>query len=452
MTDEAELSSNILKFAKLQEDDSLVPPEAEDAIALAFAERHADALRYVAAWGKWFHYDDVRWAADTTLHTFDMVRDICREVAGNEDDKRVASAKTVAAVATLARADRRIAAAAEQWDANSWLLTGIGQTIDLRTGTARDPDPLDYITKKAACDCAPLGAAHPLWTAFLERVTDRSTELQSFLQRYIGYCCTGFTQEHVFVFAHGTGANGKSTFVNTVSGILGDYATIADTGTFIASHNERHPTDVAKLVGARLVVAQETQHGRRWDEAKIKSMTGGDRVTARYMRQDFFDFTPNYKLLISGNHKPRLASVDEAMRRRLLLVPFTVQIPPAERDPKLVNKLKAEWPAILRWMVNGALEWQRIGLKPPPVVLEATESYFSDQDIIGQWMADCVVTDDPLTVTASQTLYQSWKTWCEERGFPPGSVKRLSEALSDRGHQQKRTKTTRGFVLKLQTR
>jgi putative DNA primase/helicase len=449
MTDDTKLSGNILKFAKLQEDDNLVPPEAEDTIALAFAERHADTLRYVAAWGKWFRYDGARWAADTTLYAFDLVRDLCREVAGDEDDKRVASAKTVAAVTVLARADRRIAATAEQWDANSWLLTGASQTIDLRVGTSRDPDPLDYITKRAACDCAPHGTAHPLWTAFLDRITDHNTELQKFLQRYIGYCCTGFTHEHVFVFAHGTGANGKSTFVTTISGILGDYATVADTSTFIASHAEHHPTDLAKLVGARLVVAQETQHGRRWDEAKIKSMTGGDRITARYMRQDFFDFTPNYKLLISGNHKPRLANVDEAMRRRLLLVPFMVQIPPAERDPKLADKLKTEWPAILRWMVSGVLEWQRIGLQPPATVLEATEDYFSDQDIIGQWMDDCITADDPLAVTASTALYQSWKAWCEERGFTSGSIKRLSGAISDRGHRPKKTKGPRVFALKL---
>ena len=162
---------------------------------------------------------------------------------------------------------------------------------------------------------------------------------EGFLQRYIGYCCTGLTTEHAFVFARGTGANGKSTFINTIVRIFGDYATVADMGTFIASNTERHPTDLAKLRGARLVVAQETQKGRRWDGTKIKALTGGDRLTARFMRQDFFDFVPTFKLFIAGNYKPRLDSVDEAMRRRLLLVPFTVQIPAAERDPELAEKL-----------------------------------------------------------------------------------------------------------------
>src|SRR5262249_23109446 len=157
-------------------------------------------------------------------------------------------------------------------------------------------------------------------------------ELRAFLQRFVGYCLTGSTAEHKFVFAYGTGANGKSTFINMIADILGDYATVADVGTFIAASTERHPTDVAKLHGYRLTVAQETQKARRWDEAKIKTMTGGDKMTARFMRCDLFDFVPKFKLWIVGNHKPILDNVDEAMRRRMLLVPFTVQIPPEERD------------------------------------------------------------------------------------------------------------------------
>ena len=158
------------------------------------------------------------------------------------------------------------------------------------------------------------------------------------------------------MFAYGTGANGKSTFINTIANIFGDYATVADMSTFIASSTERHPTDLAKLVGARLVVAQETQKGRRWDETKIKALTGGDKITARFMRQDFFDFVPNFKLFICGNHKPRLSSVDEAIRRRLLLVPFTVQIPPAERDPELIAEAGSRMagnPALVRRRLPG---------------------------------------------------------------------------------------------------
>jgi P4 family phage/plasmid primase-like protien len=311
-------------------------------------------------------------------------------------------------------------------------------TFDLRTGIGHKPDPLDYITKKTACRCAPRGTPHPLWTQFLDRVTDYSGELQAFLQRWCGYCCTGFTSEHVFVFAWGTGANGKSTFINTIRGILGDYATIADMSTFLASNSERHPTDLAKLRGARLVVAIETQKGRRWDETKIKALTGGDKITARFMRQDFFDFTPTFKLFVSGNHKPRLGSVDEAIRRRLLLVPFTVQIPAGERDKDLADKLKAEWPAILRWMLDGCLEWQRIGLAPPKIVLDATEDYFAEQDTLQQWLDECTEDGGEPAFTRTADLFASWKSWCEPRNLRPGSEKTFSETLRDKGFVKER--------------
>jgi putative DNA primase/helicase len=308
------------------------------------------------------------------------------------------------------------------------------------------PRPADCITRKTACRVAPPGTPHPVWTAFLDRITDGKAELIAFLQRFIGYCCTGITTEHVFIFAYGTGANGKSTFINTIVWILGDYATVADVGTFIASTHERHPTDLAKLHGARLVVAQETQKGRHWDEAKIKTLTGGDKLTARFMRQDFFDYIPQLKLFIIGNHKPRLDNVDVAMRRRLLLVPFTVQIPEWERDKELPNKLKAEGPAILRWMIDGCLEWQRIGLAPPKIVTEATEDYFNEQDILRQWLDECTRDAGPNAWIATATLFSSWKQWCDNHGHPVGSANALSDALVDHRFVRKRgSKGQRGF-------
>jgi putative DNA primase/helicase len=263
----------------------------------------------------------------------------------------------------------------------------------------------------------------------------------------MGYCLTGLTNEHVFVFAHGTGANGKSTFINTIARILGEHATVADVGTFLASSHERHPTDIAKLHGARLVVAQETENGRRWNESKLKSLTGGDKMTARFMRQDFFDFVPTFKLFIVGNHKPRLVSVDEAMRRRLLFVPFTVQIPPHERDPDLAHKLEAEWPAILRWCVDGCLEWQRSGLKPPAIIAAATDNYFNEQDTTGQWLDDCINTEaGALSVTPTADLFSSWKRWCEDQGLDPGSQRTFSITLAERGHQKVKRNYGSAFV------
>src|SRR5262249_48162159 len=192
------------------------------------------------------------------------------------------------------------------------------------------------------------------------------------------------------------------------------------------------------LNGARLVMAQETKKGRRWDEAKIKSLTGGDKITARFMRQDFFDFTPTFKLFICGNHKPRLDSVDEAIRRRLLLVPFTVQIPVDERGQGLAEKLEAEWPAIPRWVIDGCLEWQRIGLAPPPIVLDATAAYFRDEDILQQWLDECVEDGGQFAFSRTTDLFLSWQGWCETRNLKQGSERALSGTLVDRGFVKKR--------------
>jgi putative DNA primase/helicase len=204
----------------------------------------------------------------------------------------------------------------------------------------------------------------------------------AYLQRAVGYALTGLTQEHALFFAYGTGANGKSVLLSTAAGLLGDYHKTAPIETFTASNSDRHPTDLASLRGARLVTATETEEGRRWAEARIKQLTGGDTISARFMRQDFFEFAPSFKLFIAGNHKPSLRSVDEAIRRRFHLVPFAVTIPSEERDSDLAEKLKDEWPGILAWLIEGCLEWQTEGLRrpkpsltrPPPTWRQRTRS------------------------------------------------------------------------------
>jgi putative DNA primase/helicase len=320
---------------------------------------------------------------------------------------------------------------------------------DLKTGTMRPSLPLDYCTKIAAVCAADPGTPHPLWDAFLTRVTGDNAELIGFLQRFLGYCMTGHVIEHVLLFLYGKGANGKSVFVGTVSGILKDYAAVAPMEMFLTSQYDRHPTEIARLHGVRLITASETQQGRAWDEAKIKNLTGGDKLTGRFMRGDFFDFTPTHKLLISGNHKPSLRNVDEAIRRRLLLVPFTVQIPEAERDAELAKKLEAEWSAILRWMINGCLAWRREGLKVPKVVREATDGYFADQDAIGEWLeAQTTTQHDVFTLT--KHLFASWRQWCEPRNLPLGTETAFTDTLKERGRdlgfEKKRREHGRGFV------
>jgi putative DNA primase/helicase len=425
-------SSNITQLSKLMASGEL-PPSAEDSIALAFADRHEHELRYVHKWGQWLRYHGARWSSDETKHVFDLVRNLCREIALDADKpiSAIATGKTVAAVQRMAEADRRIAATAGQWDADPWLLNTPSGIVDLRDGALQPCDPLAYMTKVTAVGP---DKRHQIlaWLNFLDRVTGGDAELAAFLQRVAGYSLTGSTQEHALFFHHGVGANGKSTFLGVLAGILGDYHQVAPMEAFIASHQERHPTDLAGLHGARLVTAIETEEGRRWDETKLKALTGGDRIKARFMRQDFFEYIPQFKLNIAGNHKPALRSVDEAMRRRLHLIPWNVVIPPAERDKELTAKLRAEWPGILAWMIDGCLQWQHLGLAPPAAVTDATAGYLENEDSFASWLED-YCTLDANGWERTQTLFDSWKAWCDKSGEYTGDLKRFVRTLETRG-------------------
>jgi putative DNA primase/helicase len=426
------MHDNIVKLAELTQAST-----GEDNLALAFAEEHADNLRYVAVWGRWLAWDETRWIFDDTLHTFDRVRSLCREVSAK------ASAQLVAAVERLARSDRRLAATADQWDAGPWLLNTPGGVINLQTGRLCLHKPSDYMTKITAV--APDGnCATPTWDGFLDRVAGGDADLVGFLQRVAGYALTGTTQEHALFFLHGTGANGKSTFINAVTAIVGDYHRAAAIETFTASQNERHPTDLAGLRGARLVTSVETEEGRRWAESKVKALTGGDKIAARFMRQDFFEFTPTFKLMIAGNHKPGLRSVDEAIRRRFHLVPFNVVIPPEQRDKSLGDRLRAEWPGILAWMVAGCIDWQKRGLAPPAAVTSATAAYLEAEDAMAAWL-DETGTRDLEAWVATKELFASWKEWADKAGEHAGTMKRFVQNLETRGLAPERKKHARGF-------
>ena len=379
----------------------------EDAIALRFAQEKVGSLRYVHKWGKWFNYSGTRWEEDTTLLAFDLARDLCRDVADRTHTEKLKAAKVVAAVIQLARADRRLAATTKQWDSDPWLLNTPGGAVNLKTGELRPHRLEDYCTKMTAV--AP-GGCCALWLQTLRYIFGGDEELVGFLQRYIGYCLTGVTTEQKLVFEHGTGANGKGLTTGTMAGVLGDYAITAPMETFTASKTDRHPTELAMLRGARLVTASETEDGRAWAESRIKQMTGGDTIAARFVRQDFFEFVPQFKLLISGNHKPSFRGVDEAIRRRFLLLPFTVTVPEAERDPELAEKLKAEWPGILAWMITGCLDWQERGLGPPGAVLEATRTYLEAEDAFQLWLSDAT-THDANAWESTAELFSSWASW-----------------------------------------
>jgi len=412
------------------------PVFSEDAIALRFTELHGDDLRYVAPWGRWLIWDGRRWAFDNTKEIRDQVRTICRDAASRADtaQTRIASFKTIAAVEKLAQSDRRHAATTEQWDRNPWRLNTPCGTVDLRTGNLRKHAPEDFITKSTAVGPA-IGC--PLWHEFLRRITDGDDALMQFLKRMAGYSLTGVTREHALFFLHGIGANGKSVYLNTLAGIAGDYHVVAPTEVFMAARNDRHPTELAMLRAARLVTAIETEEGCRWAESRIKALTGGDPITGRFMRQDFFEFTPVFKLMIAGNHRPSLRNVDEAIRRRFFLVPFDVVIPADERDQTLPDRLRDEWPGILEWAIEGCLEWQEDGLAPPQRVLAATDEYLASEDAFGTWLEEAVEQLHGAYETSAD-LYQWWSAWAEKAGEFVGTQKRLSQALLERGFEAKR--------------
>jgi putative DNA primase/helicase len=442
MTDSPE--EQIKHIVKLALVDAIPPEFSDEAIALKFTDMHGDKLRHVAAWGKWLLWSGTCWEFDQTMRAFDFSRAICRVVSSDAPQKSapaIASAKTVAAVVSLSRADRRHAATVEQWDSYPWLLNTPDGVVDLKTGNMSTHDRHLYLTKMTAA--AP-GGDCLLFRKFLAEITDNNVDLQNFLQRVAGYSLTGITSEHALFFCYGTGGNGKGVFLNTLAGIMGDYAAVAPMETFVATQTDRHPTDLAGLRGARLVTSQETEQGRRWAESKIKTLTGGDPIPARFMRQDFFTYVPQFKLVIAGNHKPGLRGVDEAIRRRFNLLPFVVNF--ANPDKELSNKLRAEWPGILQWAIDGCLEWQRIGLMPPEIVQAATASYLAQEDLIEQWLEERCGRDKIYQERSSE-LFNDWKSWGEAAGEYVGSQKRFAQALEDRGFVRGRNSENKAIFI-----
>lgn len=409
----------------------------QDAVALAFAERYRDRLRFCHDTGAWFAWTGTHWQRDETDLAFQFARQLGREASTGSDLKELKEVRKVtfaSGVERFARGDRVFAVTIEAWDRDPFLLGTPGGTVDLRSADLRASEPSDGITRLAAV--APSAEATcPLWRRFLDEVTGDDHELIRFLQQWCGYALTGSTREHALVFVHGPGGNGKSVFLNVLTGVLGAYATTAAMDTFAACKSDRHPTDLAMLRGARLVTASETEEGRAWAEARIKQMTGGDPVSARFMRQDFFTYVPQFKLTIVGNHKPVLHNVDDAARRRFNIVPFTRK--PERPDRQLEEKLKPEWPAILRWMIEGCLDWQKNGLVRPDSVIAATAAYFDAQDLLGQWLEEECDAEpgNPYKIETTGVLFESWSGFADRAGERAGSKKSFSEQLQRRGFE-----------------
>jgi putative DNA primase/helicase len=322
-------------------------------------------------------------------------------------------------------------------DAGSWLLNVENGTLDLRTGELRPHRRDDLITKIAAVD-HDSRATCPTWLAFLDRVLGGSQELAAFLQRAIGYSLTGEATEQVLFLLYGTGANGKSTFLETARALLGEYAIQASFDTFLAKQDVSREHALARLRGARFVSGSEAEAGARLNEVLVKTLTGGDAVTARFLYREFFEYEPRFKVFLAANHKPTIKGSDHAIWRRIRLVPFTVTIPEQERDPKLREKLRAELPGILNWALEGCLAWQREGLGEPPEVKDATAEYREDMDTLAPFITERCETF-PDSRGGSTELYKAYATWSGANGEKPMSQTSFSLRLNERGFERKRS-------------
>lgn len=442
------------------------PDLSHDSLALRLGTQGGwnDRARYVAKWGTWLFWDGARWVRDDKLRHMSECRDFLRDVANGimewaearpksardaalkwakAEAKNLRSAPFRNNIEATARSNAELVAGVDQFDANPDVVGTPGGTVDLRTGEVRPAMRADYITR--LCAVTPERREPARWLRFLHEAMDGDGEMVAFLQRVAGYALTGHTREHKLPFLWGPGGNGKSVFANTLHDLFGDYAKRAPAETFLQSRNDRHPTDLAGLAGARLVIGSELPAGRAWNESVIKDLTGGDTITARFMRGDFFDYTPQFSLLMVGNHMPAVSSVDEAMRRRLLMIPFTCTVPPEKRDNALTGKLRDEWPGILQWAIDGAVAWYRDGLQVPGKVAGASGDYLDAEDVLGQFMDERLARVAGSKGERASVVYAEYAKWSEPRGGHAMTQRAFSQAMRERGIAIEKKETGRHF-------
>jgi P4 family phage/plasmid primase-like protien len=392
----------------------------EDALALLFAEQNEGHFVFDHTRGQWFRWDGQIWRPDADEYVLDCTRALIRS-------HKFGRIRTATSVERAARTDRRLARNHDSWNTDIYLLGTPGDVIDLRDGELLAPDAAYMINLLTSVRPAPPGAPHPLWSQFLSEATSNDIDLQRYLRQRAGYWLTGDASREDFDFFYGPGGNGKGVFLKTISAIMGEYALVAPISQFMVSRHDEHLCELARLAHARLVIASEPEENRTWAVGKIKQLTGNEgRIAARYMHQNFFEFWPHFKLVFVGNTKPRIVSVDEALVRRLNLVPFQFQ--PATRDEQLKEKLIVEYPAILRWAIDGWLDLQANGRIRPAVIVAATGEYLDDENAIAAWLAErCEL--GTLHEETLKNLFADWKVWCETAGEDPETNRKLKRRL-----------------------
>lgn len=425
--------------------------DSDIANATRFANKFCTGVLYTPERG-WLIWGAARWEID---HGFvmelakDTARLIFDEVKMSAPGQQKAvfgwarqsqRAERLRAMLFLAQSEPGISARWSEFDSDPWLLACSNGTVDLRTGTLRPADRSDKLSRLVPIDFDP-EATCSAWDLFLERVQP-DPNVRGFLQRAIGYTLTGSTAEQCLFFLYGSGANGKSVLIEVLSALLGEHAVAASFDSFAGRNAGGIPNDIARLAGARLVTVSEVEDGTRLREVLIKDLTGGDTIPARFLHHEYFDFRPIFKLWVRGNHKPQIRGTDEGIWRRIRLIEFPVQIPEAERDPRLFEKLRSELPGILAWAVRGCLEWQRLGLSPPETVKQATRAYRDEMDVIGNFLAECCELEPNATVGAAE-LYESYSAWCHANGHGELSQTRFGGSLAERGFTRQRASNGR---------
>ena len=435
--------------AEIKPTDSL-PTFTEGWLARKFVELHGDDIRYCYVWDKWLIWTGRRWKIDNTGEVYrearDVIKNLLKEASETNDDKtrkllsgfahKSDTRSKYNAIVEMSKCDVPILP--EDMDSDPMLFNCINGTIDLRTGELREHRREDYITKIAPFEFDP-NAKAPRWERFLNEIFRENQGIIQFLQRAVGYAMTAEVQEQVLLLLYGTGANGKTTLLETLLKIFGDYGKQAESDLLIVKRHEQHPTGVADLMGARLVTAMEIGEGKKLNEALVKRLTGKDRLKARLMRQDFFEFDATHKIFMAVNHKPHIRGTDTGIWRRIRLIPFSVEIPEAKQDRQLQEKLLKEAPGILAWAVRGCLAWQEQGLGITTEIEKATNDYRVEMDTIGAFITECCIEGDNYKAKASE-LYECYCNWCDKSRELAIPQKNFVFYLTERGFEKRRLK------------
>lgn len=429
-----------------------------------FAHRYGRDVRYCAQVERWYCWDGKRYAEDKTKAVTELAKRTARAIwhevgAALTESKekelrrhayKSASRGSLSAMLELAQSMPGIAIRPEELDADPWLFCCANGTLDLRTAELRPHRRHTLITKISPAKYDPR-AECPYWMEFLRLIMgadedeDRAERMIAFLQRAAGYCLTGDNSERVLFVPWGSGQNGKTTFLETIARIAGDYAMKAPRETIMAKRENGPTNDIARLKGARFVYTSETQEGGRLDEEKVKDLTGEETIVARFLYAEHFEFRREFKLWLGTNHRPKIQGADEGIWDRVKLIPFVVRIPDdRKQDRRIVNeRLKAEWPGILRWCVDGVRDYLVRGLGVPPEVTEATTEYRAEMDILARFLADRAITGPGLTVPAG-ALYEAYRQWAQAGGERhPLTQTALGLRLTERHFEKKRDSSGR---------